>query len=106
MKLKIMRAVFSQNDNQMMATVKLFGKLRNTVNASQLQISGECIHRVVENLCTENPSLYEAFLEEGQLRPHFKITLNGHDISLAGGMDTPVKDDDQLAIFSPIAGGY
>lgn len=88
-----------------MATVKLFGNFRHLINASQLQILGESVLDVVENLCTENSSLCDKLLEEVQIHSHFKITLNGHDISLAEGMNTSVKDDDQLAIFSPIAGG-
>ncbi len=88
-----------------MATVKLFGNLRRFVSASQLQIPGENVWTVVETLCKQNPALCDALLEDGQIRTHFKITLNGHDISLAVGMDTCVEEDDQLAIFSPIAGG-
>jgi molybdopterin converting factor small subunit len=31
--------------------------------------------------------------------------VNGIDISLSRGLDTPVKDHDVVAIFPPIAGG-
>jgi molybdopterin converting factor small subunit len=44
-------------------------------------------------------------LEGGNIRPHFKITLNGRDIQLTSGLDTPVGENDQIAFFSPIAGG-
>jgi molybdopterin synthase sulfur carrier subunit len=44
-------------------------------------------------------------LENGHIRSYFKITLNGHDIALVNGLDTPVDDQDQVAIFPPIAGG-
>ncbi|HBX71289.1 MAG TPA: hypothetical protein DEH25_18415 [Chloroflexi bacterium] len=88
-----------------MAAVKLFGNLRSRVNASHLQISGASIRAVVENLCGAYPSLGETLLEDGQIRPHFKITINGHDIQLAQGLDTGVDEQDQIAIFSPIAGG-
>jgi molybdopterin converting factor small subunit len=44
-------------------------------------------------------------LENGRIRPHFKITINGHDIALSDGLDTPVIEKDQIAIFTPIAGG-
>lgn len=88
-----------------MATVKLFGTLRKHVDASHLQIPGESVLSVVVNLCAENQALYETLFEDGQLRRHFKITLNGQDISLADGMETRLNKDDQIAIFSPIAGG-
>ena len=88
-----------------MATVKLFGNLRKHMDGSQLQISGGTVRAVLDLLCESHPSLYDAMLENGDLRPYFKIMLNGHDISLAKGLDTTVREDDQIAIFPPIAGG-
>ena len=88
-----------------MATVKLFGNLRQIVEPSQLQIPGESIREVVESLCNEHPSLCDMLLEDGQIRPHYKITLNGHDIQFTAGLDTTVSEEDQIAIFPPIAGG-
>ena len=88
-----------------MATVKLFGTLRKYVNGTHLKIPGESVHQVVANLCDANPSLGDILLVDGKIRPHYKITLNGHDILLAKGVDTPLNDRDQMAIFSPIAGG-
>ena len=88
-----------------MAVVKLFGNLRKYVDGSQLQISGASIQTVVDTLCEENIPLCDALLENGRIRPHFKITLNGRDITLAEGMNTIIHEDDQIAIFPPIAGG-
>ena len=88
-----------------MATVKLFGNLRKQAGGSHLQISGTSIQAVVDALCDAHPPLHDALLEGGAIRPHFKITLNGHDIALAQGLDTAVSEDDQIAIFPPIAGG-
>ena len=88
-----------------MALVKLFGNLRQYRDISHSQVPGGSVRLVVETLCESNPILCDALLENGALRPHFKITLNGHDIALANGLDTPVSDEDQIAIFPPIAGG-
>lgn len=88
-----------------MATVKLYGILRTHTNAPQLSIKGGSIRSVILNLCEGNTALCNALLEEGNLRPHFKITLNGRDIQLTSGLDTPVGENDQIAFFSPIAGG-
>ena len=88
-----------------MATVKLFGNLRKHTNSSHLQIPGTSVRAVVETLCKGNPSLCDMLLEDGAVRPHFKITLNGYDIALAQGLDTSTSEDDRIAIFPPIAGG-
>jgi len=88
-----------------MPTVKLFGNLRQYVDTTLLQVPGGSIQAVVEALCEGNPPLCEALLEYGHIRPHFIITLNGRHIQLAEGLDTPVIENDQIAIFPPIAGG-
>ena len=88
-----------------MAIVKLFGNLRRYVDNSNRQVPGTNVQVVLETLCRDNPPLCDALLEDGVLRPHFKITINGHDMNLAAGLNTPVENDDQIAIFSPIAGG-
>lgn len=45
-------------------------------------------------------------VQGGELRPHVALLLNGqHYRHLNKGMDTLVKDGDQLAIFPPVAGG-
>jgi molybdopterin converting factor small subunit len=88
-----------------MATVKLFGNLRKQVDRSNLQVTGSSVRGVIETLCQDQPSFCDMLLDGGEIRPHFIITLNGHDINLASGLDTAVKREDQIAIFSPIAGG-
>ncbi len=88
-----------------MATVKLFGTLRKYVNGTHQQIPGENVRQVIANLCEMHPPLNEILLENGIIRPHYKITRNGHDISLSVGTETPIEQEDQIAIFSPIAGG-
>lgn len=88
-----------------MATVKLFGNLRKQVGSSNLQVSGSSVRALIGTLCEEHHSLCDVLLVDGAVRPHFKVTLNGHDIALNQGLDTAVGDDDQIAIFPPIAGG-
>jgi sulfur-carrier protein len=88
-----------------MATVKLFGNLRKQVDRSNLQVTGSSVRAVIETLCQDKPSICDLLLVDGEIRPHFIITLNGHDINLTAGLDTAVEQEDQVAIFSPIAGG-
>jgi molybdopterin synthase sulfur carrier subunit len=88
-----------------MATVKLFGTLRKKAGVSRLQVKGKNICSVIKEICKDYPSLEEALLEDGEIRPYFFITLNGHDIRFTDGLDTRVEVKDQIAIFSPIAGG-
>ncbi len=88
-----------------MALVKLFGNLRNYEIRPQIDISGANIAAILDSLCESNPDLCDALLEDGKIRPFFKIMINGHDIQLASGIYTQVNENDQIAIFPPIAGG-
>jgi molybdopterin synthase sulfur carrier subunit len=90
---------------KIMADVKLFGSLRKQVERSNLRISGSSVRLVVDTLCQDYPSICDLLMEDGSVRSYFLITLNGHDINLAAGLDTQVEEEDQIAIFSPIAGG-
>ena len=89
-----------------MATVKLFGTLRKHIDSgSTLEIPGEDVRAVLAALCESCSPIGDALYEDGAIRPYFLITLNGRDISMDAGLETPVLDGDRLSIFSPIAGG-
>jgi molybdopterin synthase sulfur carrier subunit len=85
--------------------VKLYGNLRKYSTAPALDVPGQTVAEAIIALCAQNDDLCEAILENGQLRPHYRVMLAGRDVELAQGMDTPVGEEDILAIFPPIAGG-
>ncbi len=44
---------------------------------------------------------------EGQLRPHVHFLVNGQDVQLlAEALQTPLKPQDTIDLFPPVAGGY
>ena len=85
-----------------MATVKLFASLRKDAGIKETAIPGTSIMPVISELVRQYPELAEKLLENGQIRPHVVITLNGHPTT---DMDAPIKEQDLIAIFPPIAGG-
>lgn len=85
-----------------MPTVKLFANLRKLAGTKEVSLSGATIGAVMNSLVSQSPALDGVLLEEGNLRPHVLVTLNGHttnDLSLQ------VAEQDVIAIFPPIAGG-
>lgn len=51
-------------------------------------------------------SFKEVLLDEnGNLRDYLKVMINGEDIRDIKGIDTPLKDGDQIVMFQTIAGG-
>jgi molybdopterin converting factor small subunit len=88
-----------------MTTVKLFGHLRE-YSPAVLNVPGDTVRDVLLELNETNNELGQAIFDGEQLRPHVRVMIDGRDIELAQGLDTPVPAKAQMAIFPPIAGGY
>ena len=85
-----------------MPVVKLYANLRKLAGTKELSITEATIGAVLNELIKRNPLLENVILENGNLRPHFVITLNGHNVS---DINMQVAEQDVIAIFPPIAGG-
>ena len=96
-----------------MPTIKLFANLRTIAETKELSIalpSGmprstsqeASLGEVLNELTKKIPALDSVIMENGQIRPHFVITINGHN---ATDLNAPVAEQDLIAIFPPIAGG-
>lgn len=85
-----------------MPVVKLYANLRKLAGTKELSITGTTVGAVVNELARQNPSVGDVVLKHGELAPHVVITLNGHNTI---DLETPVTEEDVLAIFPPIAGG-
>jgi molybdopterin synthase sulfur carrier subunit len=85
-----------------MPTVKLYANLRNLAGTKELFIAGGTVGSVVSELARQKPPISEIVLQNGGLAPHVIVNLNGHNIK---DFETPVAEQDIIAIFPPIAGG-
>ena len=96
-----------------MPTIKLYANLRNVAGMKELPISpssgmfrfasrGASLGEVLNKLEKQVPALDGVILENGHIRPHFVITINGHN---ATDLNTSIIEEDIIAIFPPIAGG-
>ena len=85
-----------------MPIIKLYANLRKLAGTKELCVSGSTLRAVVNELIRQNPALDGVILQDGNIRPHVVITINGHN---APDLNVPVKEDDMIAIFPPIAGG-
>jgi rhamnulokinase len=85
--------------------VKLFGNLRDYAETPVIDVPGETVREVLSRLCEANRKLGEAIFEGDRLRSYIRVMIDGRDIELAQGLDTPVSEKEQIAIFPPIAGG-
>ncbi|MGM0441899.1 MAG: ubiquitin-like small modifier protein 1 [Elusimicrobiota bacterium] len=79
---------------------------KHTDNKSALEISGKSIDEVLKELEKKYPDIEERLRdEEGNLRRFINIFVNGKDIRLEEGENTPVSDEDEVSILPAIAGG-
>ena len=85
-----------------MPIVKFYANLRRLAGTKELSITEATIGAVLNELVKRNPPLGDVILENGSLRPHVVITLNGHNMI---DIDMQVAEQDVIAIFPPIAGG-
>jgi len=91
-----------------MPKVKFFGSLRQRAGCPQLELSGDTVRKILQDLCAGKPDLCSAIFTANQtgIRPHIRIMLNGRDIEMLQGFETPVSETDTIAIIPPIAGGF
>ena len=85
-----------------MPVVKLYANLRKLAGIKEISITGATIGTVIKDLAQQHPSVGEVIIENGELRRHILVTVNGHNIT---NLATLVAEQDIVAIFPPLAGG-
>ncbi len=95
-----------------MAKVRLYGSFRRHVKDWQREIDAHTVGDALYALTENNPALYDALFvsiapADGceVLRPYVRVIVNGRDVALGDCLATPLKADDEVSVFSPIAGG-
>ena len=88
-----------------MPQIKLYANLRTITGNKELSLPGLNIQEVLEKLIQDYPGLQQFLLEQGKLRPRVIITHNGQTLAPEISLQTPVSEQDQIAIFPPVSGG-
>lgn len=91
----------------MAVTVRLPGALsRWTEGKKAVEVQSASIADAIQALCREYPAVGERVLDEtGRPRRFVNVYLNGEDVRLLGGQDTPLSDGDEVIIAPAVAGG-
>jgi MoaD family protein len=85
-----------------MPVVKIYANLRKLAGTRELSIAGLTVGSLVNELARQKAPIADVIIEAGKLRRHIVVTLNGHNVL---DLETPVTEQDIVAIFPPIAGG-
>lgn len=93
----------------MTKTIKLFATLRDIAGTGQISIpfhEGETVRQMIEHIRGVQPELAEAILDEhGQLTGLVHVMVHGRNIHWLNGLDTLVRESDQIVLMPPSAGG-
>jgi molybdopterin synthase sulfur carrier subunit len=89
-----------------MATVRIPPTLRAEVGGvRELDAHGSTVADVIENLVARFPALEAQLLQHGELADFVNVYVRGEDVRTHDGLDTEVRDGDQLILLPAMAGG-
>lgn len=89
----------------MVVTVKFVGSLRSLAGMSELSLKiGETapLTEVMKKMVEESPNLEPALANS---KAGMLILVNGKEISVLNGLDTVLKDSDEIVLVPVIHGG-
>ena len=85
--------------------VKLFANFREYAKTKELELEGETVREILDSLCNRFAGFDKLIYENGSVRSHINIFINGNNIHESGGLEQELHTDDELAIFPPVSGG-
>jgi molybdopterin synthase sulfur carrier subunit len=91
----------------MAVIVKLPTQLRAAAgNATEAQVEGGTVGEALDSLYAQHGELRVRIADDsGGLRRFVNVYLGGEDIRFLEGLETAVKDGDELTILPAVAGG-
>jgi sulfur-carrier protein len=90
-----------------MATVRIPPVLRSkTGGQPEVEAAGTNVGEVLRSLTGEFPDTEaQLFGEDGELNRYVNVYLNDEDVRVLQGLETAVKDGDNVVILPAMAGG-
>lgn len=94
----------------MVVKVRFIGSLRSSTRKNKLELNVEraiTVKKAVDRLVGQIPKLKNALIdvELDDPRPNVLILVNERDISVLDGLETKVKDGDEIVFIPIIHGG-
>lgn len=91
----------------MAITVRIPQPLRAlTGNQATVAANGATVLQCIQALEAAHPGIRERLLDDGgDLRRFVNVFVNGDDVRFLSGLNTPMKDGDEMSIVPQMAGG-
>ncbi len=90
-----------------MPTIRIPTPLRPyAANTAEVPVTGETVGAALSDLTVRHPDLRRhLYTDTGDLRAFVNVFLGQEDVRYLQGVNTPLKDADQLRIVPSVAGG-
>lgn len=89
-----------------MSVVRIPTVLRkHTDGQAKVEASGATVREVFDGLVGAYPDLAEQLFEGDAVRSFINVYVEDEDIRYLDGLDTKVRDSDEIAIMPAVAGG-
>jgi MoaD family protein len=90
----------------MAVTVKVPAQLRAiTGGEGEIEVDGSTVGEALDAVYARFDDLRERITEDGDLRRFINVYVSGEDIRFQDGLDTPIKEGDEVTILPAVAGG-
>ena len=96
------------DDLRISVEIRIFAFFREKIGKKSLHYKFNTKITVLEAIiifCRDYDICSDILDDKMQLKDYVSILLQGRNISLLNGLDTRLHDNDELAIFPPLAGG-
>ena len=90
-----------------MAQIKIPTPLRSLTNDEDtVAVNAPNLKELIAQMENSYPGIGERLLDENnELRRFVNIFINGEDVRFLDGLDSPVRDADEVSIVPAVAGG-
>jgi molybdopterin synthase sulfur carrier subunit len=78
---------------------------KHTDGQAKVEADGGTVREVFGKLIADHPGLEDQLLDDGDVRGFINVYVEDEDIRYLDGLDSPVDDDDEIAIMPAVAGG-
>jgi molybdopterin synthase sulfur carrier subunit len=89
-----------------MTTVRIPPTLRTeTGGERQVPASGDTVRELLDDLISRFPGLRSQLVEDEELAPFVNVYVEGEDVRMLEGLDTPVERGSTVILLPAMAGG-
>ena len=89
-----------------MTTVRIPPTLRTeTGGERQVPAAGDTVRELLDDLISRFPGLRSQLVEDQELAPFVNVYVEGEDVRMLEGLDTPVERGSTVILLPAMAGG-